>query len=107
MKIIKMFIQHYTAFCKLFDPVLSYLFCFCTQTPDKNSELINQLQQEVALKNIEHTQQKQDYEDLLVLLEDQDSKIKKFKVRLKYHMNRCIPAGKIAKTHTLEECIFV
>ena len=43
-------------------------------------ERISQLEQEIELKNIEQTQQRQDYEDLLVLLEDQDTKIKKFKV---------------------------
>ena len=42
------------------------------------------LQQDLELRNLEHTQQKQDYEDLLVLLEDQDSKIKKFKVGLHF-----------------------
>jgi len=53
------------------------------RTPEKNLERISQLEQEVELKNIEQTQQRQDYEDLLVLLEDQDSKIKKFKTRLR------------------------
>lgn len=53
------------------------------QTPDKNSELVNKLQQDLVLRDLKHSQQKQDYEDLLVLLEDQDSKIKKFKSRLR------------------------
>ena len=35
---------------------------------------------ELELQTEKHAQQKQDYEDLLVLLEDQDLKIKRFKV---------------------------
>ena len=36
---------------------------------------------ELHVRTLEHAKQKQDYEDLLVLLEDQDSKIKIYKVR--------------------------
>lgn len=39
-----------------------------------------QLRAELVDKTSEHNQQRQDYEDLLVLLEDQDGRIKKLKV---------------------------
>ena len=59
----------------------TYFFTtFSSQTPDKNNEIVRKLEQDLELKTIEQTQQRQDYEDLLVLLEDQDSKIRKFKV---------------------------
>ena len=39
-----------------------------------------QLRLELQKKTDDYDQQKQDYEDLLVLLEDQDTRIKKLKV---------------------------
>lgn len=53
------------------------------QVSPSQGSLITSLQAELTLKTNEYTQQKQDYEDLLVLLEDQDAKIKKFKNRLR------------------------
>ena len=60
------------------------------QTPDKNNEVVRKLEQDLELKTLEQTQQRQDYEDLLVLLEDQDSKIKKFKVSILTHSLKCL-----------------
>ena len=60
------------------------------QTPDKNNEVVRKLEQDLELKKLEQTQQRQDYEDLLVLLEDQDSKIKKFKVSILTHSLKCL-----------------
>lgn len=59
---------------------LMFFFVFKSSPSPANGELVFKLQSELALKAQEYTQQKQDYEDLLVLLEDQDLKIKKFKV---------------------------
>ena len=46
-----------------------------------------QLRSELLLKEGTFVQQKQDYEDLLVLLEDQDGKIKKLKVGIFHQVN--------------------
>ena len=45
-----------------------------------NDDVETQLRLEIQKKTDDYDQQKQDYEDLLVLLEDQDTRIKKLKV---------------------------
>ena len=45
-----------------------------------NDDVETQLRLELQKKTDDYDQQKQDYEDLLVLLEDQDTRIKKLKV---------------------------
>ena len=63
--------------------------------------MIATLQSELTLKTNEQAQQRQDYEDLLVLLEDQDLKIKKYKVRTRVQ-NNMLKVSKI----TLEQRIW-
>jgi len=52
-------------------------------TADCSNSMEAQLRAELVDKTSEHNQQRQDYEDLLVLLEDQDGRIKKLKSRLR------------------------
>ena len=51
------------------------------ESADNSNNRVKDLEEKLKSKIEECDQQKSDYEDLLVLLEDQDEKIKKFKVR--------------------------
>ncbi|XP_047144937.1 general vesicular transport factor p115 isoform X1 [Hydra vulgaris] len=56
--------------------------CARKETTPNNNE-IQDLRLKLEAKTSDYAQQRQDYEDLLVLLEDQDAKIKKYKIRLR------------------------
>ena len=60
--------------------IIGMIFSQGNGSLSSNGDMETQLCLELQKKTDEYDQQKQDYEDLLVLLEDQDTRIKKLKV---------------------------